>query len=184
MPVVCSKIINKWFSCLDCCLVCLFLIFALSSVVSFDMFENVKTWAGVNWKDWVVCHIWKYHRFSLKVSDSDESQQLNASFSTYFVNANRVCSALHSLSGKPMILISSAVQYYYILQYSIFFTACYTYCYLWMYFQHINELSMKIDVEYILCKAEAISMQMMNCKVTVFWIYLWAFLDSETSSWL
>ncbi|XP_018862267.1 TBC1 domain family member 15 isoform X5 [Parus major] len=30
--------------------------------------------------------------------------------------------------------------------------------------KHINELSMKIDVEYILCKAEAISMQMMNCK--------------------
>ncbi|GAB0176349.1 TBC1 domain family member 15 [Grus japonensis] len=29
---------------------------------------------------------------------------------------------------------------------------------------HINELSMKIDVEYILCKAEAISMQMMNCR--------------------
>lgn len=30
--------------------------------------------------------------------------------------------------------------------------------------KHINELSMKIDVEFILCKAEAISMQMMNCK--------------------
>uniref|UniRef100_A0A8C4KC45 TBC1 domain family member 15 n=1 Tax=Dromaius novaehollandiae TaxID=8790 RepID=A0A8C4KC45_DRONO len=30
--------------------------------------------------------------------------------------------------------------------------------------KHVNELSMKIDVEYILCKAEAISMQMMNCK--------------------
>ncbi|XP_067420114.1 TBC1 domain family member 15 isoform X2 [Emydura macquarii macquarii] len=30
--------------------------------------------------------------------------------------------------------------------------------------KHINELSMKIDVEDILCKAEAISMQMMNCK--------------------
>uniref|UniRef100_A0A663MQS2 TBC1 domain family member 15 n=1 Tax=Athene cunicularia TaxID=194338 RepID=A0A663MQS2_ATHCN len=34
--------------------------------------------------------------------------------------------------------------------------------------KHINELSMKIDVEYILCKAEAISMQMMNCKVKIF----------------
>uniref|UniRef100_A0A8C8SDA5 TBC1 domain family member 15 n=1 Tax=Pelusios castaneus TaxID=367368 RepID=A0A8C8SDA5_9SAUR len=30
--------------------------------------------------------------------------------------------------------------------------------------KHINELSMKIDVEDVLCKAEAISMQMMNCK--------------------
>ncbi|XP_038258180.2 TBC1 domain family member 15 isoform X6 [Dermochelys coriacea] len=30
--------------------------------------------------------------------------------------------------------------------------------------KHINELSMKIDVEDILCKAEAISIQMMNCK--------------------
>uniref|UniRef100_A0A8D0G944 TBC1 domain family member 15 n=1 Tax=Sphenodon punctatus TaxID=8508 RepID=A0A8D0G944_SPHPU len=30
--------------------------------------------------------------------------------------------------------------------------------------KHINELSMKMDVEDILCKAEAISMQMMNCK--------------------
>uniref|UniRef100_A0A8B9ISR0 TBC1 domain family member 15 n=1 Tax=Amazona collaria TaxID=241587 RepID=A0A8B9ISR0_9PSIT len=33
--------------------------------------------------------------------------------------------------------------------------------------KHINELSMKIDVEYILCKAEAISMQMMNCKSNI-----------------
>ncbi|XP_003221196.2 TBC1 domain family member 15 [Anolis carolinensis] len=30
--------------------------------------------------------------------------------------------------------------------------------------KHINELSMKMDVEDVLCKAEAISMQMMNCK--------------------
>ncbi|XP_019370281.1 PREDICTED: TBC1 domain family member 15 isoform X1 [Gavialis gangeticus] len=30
--------------------------------------------------------------------------------------------------------------------------------------KHVNELSMKIDVEDILCKAEAISMQMMSCK--------------------
>lgn len=30
--------------------------------------------------------------------------------------------------------------------------------------KHINELSMKIDVEDILCKAEAISLQMAQCK--------------------
>uniref|UniRef100_A0ABM5GFQ4 TBC1 domain family member 15 isoform X2 n=1 Tax=Pogona vitticeps TaxID=103695 RepID=A0ABM5GFQ4_9SAUR len=30
--------------------------------------------------------------------------------------------------------------------------------------KHINELSMKMDVEDVLCKAEAISIQMMNCK--------------------
>lgn len=30
--------------------------------------------------------------------------------------------------------------------------------------KHINELSMKIDVEDILCKAEAISLQMVKCK--------------------
>ncbi|XP_030070166.1 TBC1 domain family member 15 [Microcaecilia unicolor] len=30
--------------------------------------------------------------------------------------------------------------------------------------KHINELSMKLDVEDVLCKAEAISMQMMKCK--------------------
>ncbi|XP_032076762.1 TBC1 domain family member 15 isoform X1 [Thamnophis elegans] len=30
--------------------------------------------------------------------------------------------------------------------------------------KHINELSMKMDVDDILCKAEAVSMQMMNCK--------------------
>ncbi|XP_063165176.1 TBC1 domain family member 15 isoform X2 [Candoia aspera] len=30
--------------------------------------------------------------------------------------------------------------------------------------KHINELSMKMDVEDVLCKAEAVSMQMMNCK--------------------
>ncbi|KAL8221543.1 UNVERIFIED_CONTAM: hypothetical protein K2H54_069374 [Gekko kuhli] len=30
--------------------------------------------------------------------------------------------------------------------------------------KHINELSMKINVEEVLCKADAISVQMMNCK--------------------
>ncbi|KAF7238058.1 TBC1 domain family member 15 [Varanus komodoensis] len=30
--------------------------------------------------------------------------------------------------------------------------------------KHINELSMKMDVEDVLCKAEAVSLQMMNCK--------------------
>ncbi|ETE68638.1 TBC1 domain family member 15, partial [Ophiophagus hannah] len=30
--------------------------------------------------------------------------------------------------------------------------------------KHINELSMKMDVDDVLCKAEAVSMQMMNCK--------------------
>ncbi|XP_037701601.1 TBC1 domain family member 15 isoform X7 [Choloepus didactylus] len=30
--------------------------------------------------------------------------------------------------------------------------------------KHINELSMKIDVEHVLCKAEAISLQMVKCK--------------------
>lgn len=30
--------------------------------------------------------------------------------------------------------------------------------------KHINELSMKLDVNDVLCKAEAISLQMMKCK--------------------
>ena len=40
---------------------------------------------------------------------------------------------------------------------------------------------MKIDVEYILCKAEAISMQMMSCKVKILRLYLLsAFIDSKS----